>query len=57
MEVSELSYIRPNILAGFGDGGAIMHFCLTSSFGGLTGGVGSWDFTKLSDRIFRLVTD
>ena len=42
LEVSELiSYNRPNILAGFGDCGAKYNaFCLTSSLGALTGGVG-----------------
>jgi hypothetical protein len=55
LEVSELSYTRPNILAGFGDRGAkynafLLHLILRSAQGRCR----ILDFTKLSERIFRL---
>ena len=55
LEVSELSYARPNILAGFEDRGAkynafLRDLVLRSAHGRC------WilDFTKLRERIFRL---
>ena len=55
LEVSELSYTRPNILAGFGDCGAKYNaFLLDLILWSAHGRYRTLDFTKLSERIVRL---